>query len=210
MVRFASSLGLVACFTPFAAADIPPPPPEKGFKRVPYEISMKLDKEVPGYKFYPFQRLGIGGQEKIGDELKLGTEAGVVVPSSSSPSVRTGVVAVPAKVMDELKTKESLAKLLSRENKDKLPAGVVVYETRGTIRDLKDKDPRTKVENVVTISLDDKAGVKFTANEIPEPTGKEPTDPMQPPLALLIAGIAAALAVVTLGVWLFRQKHPVS
>ena len=208
MVRFACSLAMVACFTLSAVADIPPPPPGKGFKRVPYENIMKLGTELPGYKFYTFQRLGLGGQETIRGELKLGTENGIAVPSSSSPSVRTGVVAVPEKVMDELKTKENLAKLLSRDNKDKLPAGVVVYETRGTIRDLKESDPRTKVENVITVSLDEKAGVKFTAKETPEPPTKDaaPEPLTRPPLAMLIAGIAAALAMVLLGVWDFCRK----
>src|SRR5262245_43277808 len=101
VVRFACSLAMVACLTLSAVADIPPPPPGKGFKRVPYEQSVKLAADLPGYKFYPFQRLGLAGRETIGEELKLGTETGVVVGSSSSPSVRTGVVAVPAKVMDE-------------------------------------------------------------------------------------------------------------
>jgi hypothetical protein len=110
--------------------------------------------------------------------------------------------------MDELKTKENLAKLLSRDNKDKLPAGVVVYETRGTSRDLKESDPRSKVENVITVSLDEKAGVKFTAKETPEPPSKDatPEPSTRPPLAMLIAGIASALAIVALGVWYFRRK----
>jgi hypothetical protein len=189
-------------------ADIAPPPPATGFKRVPYENIMKLATELPGYKFYTFQRLGLGGQETIGNELKLGTENGIAVPSSSSPSVRTGVVAVPEKVMDELKTKENLAKLLSRNNKDKLPAGVVVYETRGTSRDLKRSDPRSKVENVIAVSLDEKDGVKFTAQETPGPPGEDAAaEPLtRSPLAMLIAGIASTLAIVTLGVWYCRRK----
>ena len=206
MVRIACPVALVACFTGLAVADIPPPPPEKGFKRVPYEQRLKLEAELPGYKFYPFRRLGIGGQETVGDELKPGTDKGVVVPSSSSPSVRTGVVAVPAKVIDELKTKENLAKLLSRDNKDKLPAGVVVHETRGTIRDLNERDPRTKVENIITVSRDEKAGVKFTAQEVPPEKDAAPKPSGRPPLAMLIAGIAAGLAVVTLGIWFVRRK----
>ena len=204
VVRFACSVALVACFTGSAVADIPPPPPAKGFKRVPYEQTLKLEAELPGYKFYPFQRLGIGGQETIGEELKFGTEKGVAVPSSSSPSVRTGVVAVPGKVMDELKTTENLAKLLSRDNKDKLPDGVVVHETHGTVRDLNESDPRTKVGNIITVSRDEKAGVKFTAKELPAPPGKEAAP--KPPLAMLISGIAAALAVVMLGLWYVRRK----
>jgi hypothetical protein len=205
VVRLACSLALVAWFVGPAAADIPPPPPEKGLKRVPYENTLRLEADLPGYKFYTFQQLGLSGRETIGEELALRTDKGVVVPGSSSPSVRTGVVAVPDKVMDQLQTKENLAKLLSRDNKDKLPAGVVVYETRGTVRDGKEGDPRTRVENVITVSRDDKAGVKFTAEEAPAPAGKD-AGPERPPLAMVITGIAAALAVVTLGVWYFRRK----
>ena len=208
MVRFACSVATVACFALSAVADIPPPPPAKGFKRVPYEYVMKLETELPAYNFYTFRRLGLGGQETIGEELKLGTEKAVAVPSSSSPSVRTGAVAVPKKVMDELKTKENLAKLLHRDNQGKLPAGVVVYETRGTARDLKERDPRTKVENVVTVSPDEKAGVKFTAKETPAPAGtdQDPEPPTQPSLAKVIAGLAAAAAMVALGLWYVRRK----
>lgn len=208
MLRHAFSLAIVAGFACSAWADLPPPPPERGFKRVPYEQVMKLDKELPGYKFYAFQRLGLGGDETIKQELNLGTEAGVAVPSSSSPSVRTGVVAVPAMVMDELKTKENLAKLLSRENKEPLPAGVVVYETRGTISDIKESDPRTKVETVITVSADEKAGVKFTPKETPAPPGKNASSDASSdtPITTIAAGVAGALAFVALGLWFFRRK----
>lgn len=208
MVRFALSVVVFACLTISAIADIPPPPPERGFKRVPYVHTVKLEVEIPGYKFFPFQRLGLGGEEKLGAELKLGTETAVVVGSSSSPSVRTGVVAVPVTVWDGLKTKENVAKLLSRTNKDPLPAGVVVHETHGTSIDLRERDPRTKVEVVITVSRDEKAGVKFTAKEPPAPPAGDapPAERVQPPLALLVAGIAVTLAVVTLGVWYVRRK----
>lgn len=211
MGRLVWSSALIACLAASARADIPPPPPAKGLKRVPYVIAMKLEKEIPGYTFYTFSRLGLGGQETIRDELKLDTATAVAGPSSSSPSVRTGVVAVPRAVMDELETKENLAKLLSRDGKDKLPPNVVVYETRGTSSDLKESDPRTKVEVVVTISPDEKAGVKFTAKEAPAPPGRdeegEASAPAaRSPFALAVAGVAGALAVATLGVWYFRRK----
>jgi hypothetical protein len=212
--RFAWSLALTACVAVSALADIPPPPPAKGFKRVPYETFMKLEKDLPGYKFYTFSRLGLGGKDTIKEELKLGTEKVVAVPSSSSPSVRTGVVAVPEKLVDELKTKEKLAKLLARDEKDKLTPGVVIYETRGTSVDLKESDPRTKVEKVVTISPDEKAGVRFTATETPAPPSPDNEDaegtdawqPAQQRWATVIAGIAGTLGFVTLGIWYFRRK----
>jgi hypothetical protein len=109
VARIACLLALLACFPVSALADIPPPPPAQGFKRVSYEIVMKLEREIPGYKVYTFSRMGIGGQETIQQELRLGTDKSVVVPSSSSPSVRTGVVAVPDAVMAELQTTENLA-----------------------------------------------------------------------------------------------------
>jgi hypothetical protein len=202
---------MVASFTLSAAADIPPPPPVKGFKRVPYENILKLEAEIPGYKFYTFQRMGLGGQETIGEELKLGTTNGIAVPSSESPSVRTGVVAVPEKAMDQLQTKENLAKLLSSDNQDPLPAGMVVYETYGTSADLTESDPRTKVENVITVSLDEAAGVKFTAKETPAPeseasSGDASLPSLRSPLAMVMAGVAASLAIATLGVWYVRRK----
>lgn len=207
MLRCLCSLAIVAGFTSFALADIPPPPPERGFKRVPLEHLLKLEKEIPGYKFYTY-RGTVGGGDSIQEELKLGTEKGIVVPSSSSPSLRTGVVAVSDKVLEEFKTLENLAKLLSWKNKDPLPAGFVVYSTRGTSQDLKANDPRSKVENVITISADEKAGVKFTAAETPAPAGKDaPSESStQPPAAMLIGGIAMSLAVVTSGLWWFRRK----
>src|SRR5205085_2390059 len=119
-------------------------------------------------------------------------------------------VAVPEKVMQELKTKENLAKLLSRDNEGKLPAGVVVYPTRGTTRDLKGSDPRTKVENVVTISSDEKAGVKFTAKETPPPSLKEDGSDAstQLPVGTIMAGLASALAIASAGIWYFRGRQP--
>jgi len=205
MIRFVCWLAIVAGLASSALGDIPPPPPEAGFKRVPYENVLKLEAELSGYRFYPFQRLGLGGQETIGEELQLGTKEGVPVPSSSSPSVRTGVVAVPEKVLEELGTKENLAKLLSRGNQEKLPAGVVVYETGGTSRDLRESDSRTKVQNVITISRDEAAGVKFTAQETPEPPASAAGSSTGPP-TMLIGGIAAALAIAALGIWYFRRK----
>ena len=217
MARFACALALLAGLAASASADIPPPPPANGFKRVPYVIVMRLEKEIPGYKFYTYSQVGLGGKETVRDELKLGTEGTVAVPSSSSPSVRTGVLAVPDAVTGEYKTKDDLAKLISRKRTEKLPAGVVVYDTRGTSADLRNSDPRTKLESVVTISPDEKAGVKFTAKETPAPrqnAGGEADEgfdaPQESPAlarpALVIAGGAVALAIVTLGVWLVRRK----
>ena len=97
MVRVACLLALLMTGALTAVADIPPPPPERGFKRVPLEHVVKLDKEIPGYKFYTYTGTP-GGGEVIDDELQLGTEKGVVVPGASSASVWKGVVAIPEKV----------------------------------------------------------------------------------------------------------------
>jgi hypothetical protein len=207
---FVISLAIVAGFTSAAMADIPPPPPERGFKRVPYENVLILKQEMPEYKFFPFQRLGIGGKETLGSELKVGTKTAIAVPSSSSPSVRTGVVAVPKKVLEELKSEENLAKLLYRDYKGKVPEGVVVYETFGSVSDLKNSDRRTKVENVITVSKDEKAGVKFSAKETPEPPGKnsDGKTTSRSSLGNIIAGLSLTLAMVTLAFWAVRRKQP--
>lgn len=206
MLRTACLLAVVLGSALAALADIPPPPPEAGFKRVPYEHVVKLDKEIPGYKFYTF-RGSVGGGATVDEELKLETTKATPVPGSSSPSFWTGVVAVPVKVLDELKTSENLAKQLSRENEDKRPAGMVVYLTRGTSRDLKTTDPRSKVENVITISADDKAGVKFTAAEDSAAPGKNTSsDTTTPPSGMLLGGVALSLAFISSGLLWFRRK----
>jgi hypothetical protein len=58
------------------------------------------------------------------------------------------------------------------------------------------------------VSADEKAGVKFAAQETPAPTEKDgaPESPKRPTAALPIAGVAVALAVVTLGLWYFRRR----
>jgi hypothetical protein len=203
MARMLTPLAVIAslAITAFPVmADLPPPPPAKGLKRVPYEHILKLETEISDYKFYAFQRLGLGGKETLGEALTLGTKTGVPVPSSSSPSVRTGIVAVPQKVMDELKTKENVAKLLYRDFDGTLPAGVVVYETFGTISDIPSKDPRTKVENVITISPDEKAGVKFTAKETAPKTSSGTS------FGIWIASAAMLLSVLSLGFLIARGR----
>lgn len=207
MLRMICSLSIITCVLSTALADIPPPPPAKGLKRVPLEHVMKLDKEIPGYKFFTYTGTP-GGGEVINEELKLEPGKGVVVPGASSASVWKGVVAVPEKAIEKPMAKKKLANLLSRENRDKLPAGVVLYQTSGTSEDLKQNDPRSKVESVITISADEKAGVKFTAAETPATPGKKSSSEFapQPPAGMLIGGIAMSLAFVSSGLWWFRRK----
>jgi hypothetical protein len=208
MLRLVVFAILVLSVASVALCDIAPPPPAKGLKRVPLDHILKLERELPDYQFFTFQHTPAPGSETIGEELTLGTKTGVRVPSSSSPSLRTGVIAVPRKVVEELKTTEKLAHLVSREAADKLPAGVVIHETRGTTADLPTSDPRTKLENVITITADEKAGVKFNVNEPAASAGKKalhmPGD--RPPVASLVASIAVTLAAVTLGIWFIRRK----
>ena len=206
MNRVLCLLAIVACYASFALADVPPPPPEPGMKRVPVEHVIKCPQEIPGYKFFPYSG-GVGGGEKLGDELKFEKDKGVIVPASSSPSLRTGVVAVPDKVLEELK-KEGLAPLLNWRNKDKLPASVIVHETRGTRQDLPEHDPRKKIEIVTTISADEKAGVKFTTEEPPAPAAdKKSSSDASPPSSTMFAGIALAGAMMTGGLWFWRKKE---
>lgn len=207
MVRVACLVALLMTGALTAVADIPPPPPAKGLKRVPLEHVMKLDKEIPGYKFYTYTG-SPGGGDTLGEELKLDTEKGVVVPGSSSASFWTGVVAIPETVLKENKSKKKKEQLLARENRDKLPAGIVFFMTSGTDQDLKKNDPRDKVENLITISADEKAGVKFTASGTPAlPTSAAPSESStQPPAGMLIGGIAMSVAFVSSGLWWFRRK----
>lgn len=203
---------LVFGFTLTALADLPPPPPAAGRKRVPLEHVLKLAEEMDDYEFYPFQRLGIGGNEKVGERLKVDTNVGVPVSSSQSASVRTGVVAIPVQAMKKLGTTEKLGALLHRNNKEKLPAGLVVHETYGTIEDISVRDSRKKVVNVITVSRDEKAGVRFTEAQVPGPPGAAPSpnkssgNSGQSSLGTVIAGVVFSLAIASAGVIFLRRK----
>lgn len=201
---------LVFGFALTALADVPPPPPGAGLKRVPLEHVLKLANEMDDYEFYPFERLGINGKEKVGERLKVDTNEGVSVPSSQSASVRTGVVAIPVQAMKKLGTTEKLGTLLHRDNKEALPAGLVVHETNGTIEDIPVRDSRKKVVNVITVSRDEKAGVRFTEAQLPGPPDAAPNKSSgnsgQPPLGTVIAGVVFSLAIASAGVIFLRRK----
>lgn len=207
MLRSVCSLTIIAVLAASALANIGPPPPAKGFKRVGVEYLLKLDKEIPGYQFYKLKSSNTGAAI-VEEQLKLEPEKGLSLSASSLPSFWSGVVAVPSKVMDELQTTENLAKLLTRENEDKRPAGIVMYVTGGFNKELKVNDPRSKVETVTTITADDKLGVKFTAVETPAPANKEAGDEssMRPHSGTMFAGMAMSVAFLTSGLWWFRRK----
>ncbi|MFO0901695.1 MAG: hypothetical protein U0939_01775 [Pirellulales bacterium] len=214
MSRLAFAFAIVIGIASTAVADLPPPPPPKGFKQVPLQHELRLAVEIADYQFFTFERLGIGGKENVSEPLKLSVETGVPVPSSQSASVRTGVVAVPAALVKELKTPANIAALLYRENADKLPAGVVVHETNGTVQDIPKKDPRTKVVKVITVSRDDKAGVRFSEAATPAPadTKSSAAETSSSALALhkpwrtLAAGVFLAAAFASIGLRFLRRR----
>jgi hypothetical protein len=209
MNRLVGVVIIYLSLTSIAFADVPPPPPDWGYKRVPYENVVRWDNEIEGYRFFTFERLGIGGEEKIGEELKVGKAPSPPVRSSSSPSVRTGIVAAPGKLMEELGSVDKLAELLSRENQEKLPEGLVVFETWGETYDIKSSDPRSKVVNVITVSLDEKTGVKFTQGLVPppaQPAGFSVANLNRASLATMFAGGAIAIAMAILGLRFVRKK----
>lgn len=209
MLRVVCLLAVLLLGTLTVMADIPPPPPEAGFKRVPCEHVVKLGGEIPGYKFYTFEQFGLNGDITV-KELALTQDKSVAVPAADSPSVWMGVLAVPTKIVEQEKTAANLSKLLARDGQAKRPAGVVIHTTRGTQRDLKTNDPRSKVENVITISADDKAGVKFTAAEAAAVPGKNTSsETTTPPSGTMLAGVAMSLALVTSGLWWVRRKSTI-
>lgn len=206
--RFITCLAMFASLPLTVIADLAPPPPAKGLKRVPYENTIKLESEIPEYKFYSFKRVGLSGEDEIGEELKLSTKATVTVASGASPSIRTGIVAVPVKVMEELKSKENLAKRLDLDYEGKRPKGVVVFEIFGSSRDIKDGDRRITIENVITISRDKKEGVKFTSKESAAPRNNDaaPAKSSLEPLSIQIATVAFGMAIASLAVWVVRLR----
>jgi hypothetical protein len=219
MIRCACSFAIVACYSYPALADVAPARPYPGCLLSKHVI--KLDQEIPGYRFFLFHGTDAGG-ETIDRELKLSTEKALVIPDTDTPPLVRGVIAVPDKVMDELKNNDNLAKLCARNSMDKRPPGVVVRWYRGFFGDLRKGDPRTTIIMLSTVSPNEEKGVKFSTRETSEPLTLEelpetsqpsatrkadPTEPApQPRSATVMAGIAIAVAVAAGGLWWFRRK----
>jgi hypothetical protein len=206
MKLFFCSLFIFAGLVLTALSDVPPQHPPLGFKRIPSAYVVKLDKELPAYKFYVYQQ-NVDNKECKFEELKLQTETCIAVPGSFGAPLMTGVIAVPVKLMEEVKTLDNLTKLMPPEYQATRPAGLVIRSTRIANHDVKVNDPRTKIEIILTITPDDQKGVKFTAVETPPPANMEiPAESSkQPPAATMFAGLAFSLSMITTGLWWFRR-----
>lgn len=213
-------LATIVCSTQSSMADLAPDRPHS--RSVFSKHLIKLDTEIPGYEFFLFH----GKQDEkvtIDRELELSTEKALAIPDNDTPPLVRGILAVPEKVMQEYQTHERLAELCKRENRGKLPPGVVVGRYRGFYREPRQGDPRTTIVWLITLSPDEAKGVKFGYREITEPIPTiELTESMtpkpankndaydsssQPRSATVIAGIALAVAMVTGGLWLYRRNQ---
>ena len=218
MIRSVISLAVVACFAVTALADMAPPRPYPGCLLSKHVI--KLDQEIPGYRFFLFH----GTNDKditIDRELKLSTEKALVIPDTDTPPLKRGVIALPLKVADELKTKENVAKLCAGNGSTKRPPGVVVRWYRGFFNHPRRGDPRRTIVMLITVAPDRQMGVKFSyvetsatsaplaMEELPEVSATKNTATESTTLsrtATVMIGIALTVAVVTEGLWIFRRK----
>ena len=223
MIRYLCSVLLACTVCSSASADLPPLTPDPGFKRVWSQHVIKLEKEIPGYRFFWILNLrnseNNAGVQNV--ELKLSTEKFTILPELSELSL-SRIVAVPNQIMEELKTVENLAKFFDRNGSIR-PAEIKSSSTRSFYRDIKQDDPRSRIVMLITVSPDDKGGVKFNSQETtdptllqelkevttPNPTNKNESydSPNQPRFATVIAGITMAVAIATAGIWFYRKKQ---
>ena len=215
MLRYICSVAFLVWFALAALADVGPPRPYPGCMLSKHVI--KLDQEIPGYRFFLFH--GTNDKDiRVDRELKLSTKKALVIPDTDTPPLKRGVIALPLKLADELKTKENVAKLCAGDGYTKRPPGVVVRWYRGFFGHPDRFTHRTTIVMLITVYPDSQNGVKFstwetsaplTMEQLPEPFATRYIASESTPLprfATVFIGIALTVAIVTEGLWFYRKK----
>jgi hypothetical protein len=215
MVVVAASLTLLPSIL---LADAAPPPPPEGTKYVGVENSVAVDEGVAGYVFVQCvaEGRGGGGPQLIYSSVKLGEKATALTAGEKTegPPGRRGKVvwtltAVPAEAAKKYATEKELAAAVAANSipnthrlqftgVDTLPTNdkrnVVPWKYMITAIDAKDGISVKKERDGKPVDKDAKADGK-------EPQVREASD-----LRWLVAGLAAALGLSGLGLWLGRRR----
>ncbi len=192
-------------------ADVPPP---RGFKRVDLEYKVTTEKEYPDYLFFV-----ISGGDKA-TALKLGPKTPATVTAGGGRYRLATLVAIPR---DAAKKYDSEKAFLAAVATGKV-AGMLKARTGFfAFTEVKDTDDRKVIVIERKIeSLDPKAGIVFAVEKKgpgapPPPKGKgqapeseEPTESVTlytPKGGVWVAGLAATMAFVFVGLWFFGRSR---
>jgi len=195
-------------------ADIAPPPPPKGKKYVGSDVSVVLDKRVKGYTFVLSVAQGPGAPEFKYTSIELSEK-----PTSMPPGGRHTFISVLAISEVEAKKYASKKDLIAAIEKRTLKS--VREMAVGGGSDLTDTtDKRGAIPWKYTITAIDatkgitvkieRDGKPFEPKESRDNSDGDVGDDSQAKAAStnrsLLAGVFAAVAFVTLGLWLFRRR----
>ena len=194
-------------------ADIPPPPPAAGFKRVPIEYKVELAQAFPEFTFF----LVNWGPQGTVKEIKLIPKEPSVVKVGH---YGTRLFAVPKEAAKGYATEKELHDAITDL---KVPGAARLQIGSDTSPDIKKEDPRTKIVKVYIVEkIDPKEGIILRkANKDEKGTGDAPDDEDSetgldkdnvsfvdiPRSRLWVAGVAACLALTLAGLWLARRSR---
>jgi hypothetical protein len=195
-------------------ADIPPPPPAAGLKRVPVEYKVGLTQEFPESTFFLINAWGAVTSVK---EIKL------IPKEPSAVTVArfgTTLVAVPKQAVKGYATEKELHDAVIG---GKVTGAVKLEIGSSSFSDIKKEDSRTKiVKEFIVEKIDPKEGIilrKAKKNEKGTGDAPEDEDPesasakgdvsfVDIPLGgMWVAGVAAFLALTLGGLWLVRRHR---
>lgn len=219
MKRLLAVAAVLAVAVP-APADIAPPIP-KGFKRVPLTHRVVTDKEFPDYALFTVEVIdSFRGNTRSAAPAKLDAKTPLSLTTTSGASVSRSyeLVAVPKDAGKKYATEKEFHKAVAD---GKVPGQVrsKTIISGGSSRDVKDSDPRKAVvEEYKLEKIDAKDGVVIksatpaAAGSAPPKDSPKPEEEEEAAAAgyaprggVWVAGLAAAAAVVTAGLWVARR-----
>lgn len=195
MSRLLASLTLLM-LVGTAAADIPPP---KGFKRIPYEAKIAIEKEFAGYVFFT-----------VGTGQAAAVKLDVKTPATISGGRFRGVelIAIPADTAKKYGSEEELEKAVAAGKVDGVIHSKKFFPA---FQQVKDSDTRkTAVEEFKLTKVDEKGivleAVKAT-KDAPKNAPEEETEEFStaPKNGAVVSGIAAFLGLALAGLWMVRR-----
>lgn len=199
---------LVGSVSPLALADVPPPPPPKGKKYVSIDNELLVSKDIKGYIFLE----SVSGFRIEGKVQRLAPSDTKPIALSKAPRrASTVVYLVPEAIAKKFKSDNDIVQAIQQ---NKIDEGVhAVYFSETGIIDSSDK--RASVKWTTTITgvgpkgaatkvVGDGANEKFpTAYD--DDTDTYASNPIRDG-RVWVAGIAAGLAFVAMGLWFVRRR----
>lgn len=215
MKRFLAMVGALITVS-VAFADVAPNP---GFKRVPLEHKVSIEKDAPDYVFFSVSGLGDAKPVKLDAKNPATLKA-----SGGGPGRAVYLVAVPK---DAGKKFDNEKDFHAAVGKGKIDGMIRAKTSFWAFNDIKESDPRKVIVVEYKIEkIDPKEGIvydkdkpsakvdpsKSPANPAPVKDGEDDSDGIvyTPKGGTWVAGLAATFALVMGGLWIARRRRPLA